>query len=77
MNFNYFEFVLDNLEAAGAIAGYVSISIIGFAVISFFAKQRNGDILNQLGPKKLHPIFGAFFRCYSWLWSYNSNCITI
>ena len=60
MNFNYFEFVLDNLEAAGAIAGYVSISIIGFAVISFFAKQRNGDILNQLGPKKLQPIFGAF-----------------
>ena len=61
MNFNFFEFVLDNLEAAGAIAGYVSISIIGFAVISFFAKQRSGNILNQFGPKKLHPIFGAFF----------------
>ena len=60
MNFNFFEFVLDNLEAAGAIAGYVSISIIGFAVISFFVKQRNGNILNQFGPKKLHPIFGAF-----------------
>ena len=60
MTFNYFEFVLDNLEASGAIAGYVSISIIGFAVISFFAKQRNGNILKQLGPKRLHPIFGAF-----------------
>ena len=60
MHFNYFDFVLDNLEAAGAIAGYVSISIISFAVISFLAKQRNGKMLNQLGPKKLHPIFGAF-----------------
>ena len=49
MNFNYFEFVLDNLKAAGT-RGYVSISIIGFAVISFFAKQRNGNTLNQLGP---------------------------
>ena len=60
MDFNFFKFVLDNLEAAGAIAGYVSISIIGFAVISFFAKQRNGNILELVGPKKIHPILGAF-----------------
>tara|TARA_B100000900_G_scaffold239029_1_gene203123 strand:- start:9436 stop:10542 length:1107 start_codon:yes stop_codon:yes gene_type:complete len=60
MNFNFFEFVLDNLEASGAIAGYVSISIIGFAVISFFAKQRNGNLLDQIGPKGLHPVIGSF-----------------
>ena len=37
MEFKFDEFVLNNLEAAGVIGGYVSISIIGFAIISFIA----------------------------------------
>ena len=41
MEFNFSSFFLDNLEAAGAIAGYVSLSIIGFALISFGIKKRN------------------------------------
>ena len=40
MKFNLWTFSLDNLEAAGVIAGYVSISIIGFALISQIAKKR-------------------------------------
>ena len=39
MEFNFSSFVIDNLEAAGAIGGYVSLSIIGFALISFAIKK--------------------------------------
>ena len=53
-------FILDNLEAAGAIAGYVSLSIVGFALISFASKKRLDRKANQLGPKWTHPIIGSF-----------------
>ena len=53
-------FILDNLEAAGAIAGYVSLSIVGFALISFASKKRLDRKANQLGPKWIHPIIGSF-----------------
>ena len=39
MEFSLWSFILDNLEAAGAIGGYVSISIVGFALISFVRKR--------------------------------------
>ena len=55
-----FSFILDNLEAAGAIGGYVSLSIVGFALISFASKKRIDKKANQLGPKWTHPIIGSF-----------------
>lgn len=51
-------FVLNNLEAAGIIGGYVSISIIGFALITFAGRNRQ-KISNQIGPKWAHPIIGS------------------
>jgi len=60
MEFNFWSFILDNLESAGAIGGYVSISIIGFALISFATKKRHDNAASQIGPKWLHPIIGSF-----------------
>ena len=40
MEFNIWAFILDNFEAAGAIGGYVSLSIIGFSLISFATKKK-------------------------------------
>ena len=60
MEFNFNSFILDNLEAAGAIGGYVSLSIIGFALISFTIKKRNNNVSIQIGPKWTHPIIGSF-----------------
>ncbi len=58
MEFNLWSFIIDNLEAAGVIGGYVSISIIGFALITFATRKRN-KIGSQIGPKWTHPIIGA------------------
>ena len=60
MEFNLISFILDNLEAAGAIGGYVSLSIIGFALISFAIKKRNNNVSVQIGPRWTHPIIGSF-----------------
>ena len=60
MEFDFWLFVLDNLEAAGAIGGYVSLSIIGFALISFATTKRHNNMESQLGPKWIHPIVGSF-----------------
>ena len=60
MEFNFSSFFLNNLEAAGAIGGYVSLSIICFAIISFAIKKRNNNISVQIGPKWTHPIIGSF-----------------
>ena len=59
MEFNLWSFILDNLEAAGAIGGYVSISIIGFTLISFATKKRHDKLVSQIGPKWTHPIIGS------------------
>ncbi len=60
MEFNLLSFILDNLEAAGAIGGYVSLSIIGFALIIFTTKKRIDNVASQIGPKWTHPIIGSF-----------------
>ena len=60
MEFNLWSFILDNLEAAGSIGGYVSLTIIGFALISFATKKRLTKVGSQIGPKWTHPIIGAF-----------------
>jgi hypothetical protein len=59
MDFNLWSFILDNLEAAGRIGGYVSLSIIGFALISFIVAKKHDNVLRLLGPKWLHPIIGS------------------
>jgi len=58
MDFNLWSFIIDNLEAAGVIGGYVSISIIGFALITFATRNRN-KLGNQIGPRWTHPIIGS------------------
>ncbi len=59
MEFKFDEFVLNNLEAAGVIGGYVSISIIGFAIISFIAKKKYHKTTSNFGPRWSHPIIGS------------------
>ena len=60
MEFNLWPFFLENLDAAGAIGGYVSLSIIGFSIISFVAKKRFNYAASSIGPKWTHPIIGSF-----------------
>jgi hypothetical protein len=58
MDFNVWAFILENLEAAGAIGGYVSISIIGVALITYATRKKNkGE--GHIGPKWTHPLIGA------------------
>lgn len=58
MNFDLWGFIVDNLEAAGAIGGYVSISIIGVALITLATRGKlKGK--RQFGPKWMQPIIGA------------------
>ena len=59
MEFNLWSFILDNLESAGAIGGYVSLSIIGFVLISFATKNKYDNVASQIGPKWVHPIIGS------------------
>ena len=59
MEFNLWSFFLQNLEAAGAIGGYVSLSIIGFAIISFATKKKHNKIATKIGPKWTHPFIGS------------------
>ena len=54
-----FSFILDNLEAAGAIGGYVFINR-WFRPHKFASKKRIDKKANQLGPKWTHPIIGSF-----------------
>lgn len=61
MEFKFDEFVLNNLEAAGVIGGYVSISIIGFAIINFIAKKKYHKTSSNFGPRWSHPIIGSLF----------------
>ena len=58
MDFNLWEFILDNLEAAGVIGGYVSISIIVVGLITFASRDKIRNSA-QIGPKWTQPIIGA------------------
>ena len=49
MEFGFWSFVLENLDASGGIGGYVSLSIVGFALISFITKKK---LKNGLKPLK-------------------------
>ena len=63
MELDVWLFILDNLEAAGVIGGYVSLSIIGFSLISYLAKKKYGNLSAQISPKWAHPIIGSILGC--------------
>ena len=48
MNFEFKAFLFENLEAAGSIAGYVSISIIGFAPHSHYTQKKAQKFLKPI-----------------------------
>tara|TARA_B100001248_G_scaffold261939_1_gene255125 strand:- start:10233 stop:11330 length:1098 start_codon:yes stop_codon:yes gene_type:complete len=54
-------FIIDNLEPAGNIGGYVAISIFGFAISSFYIKQKYQKVTTEIGPKWVHPVVGSLF----------------
>ena len=58
MNFNLWDFALENLEAAGVIGGYVSISIVGFALMTFAMKVKFAG-RTFAAPRWSHPLIGA------------------
>ena len=58
MDFYFLDFFLGNLEAAGAIGGYVSISIVGIGLITFATRKRIASS-TQIGPGWAHPVIGA------------------
>ncbi|GEK90717.1 putative manganese transporter [Alkalibacterium kapii] len=58
MDFNIWRFILDTLEAAGVIGGYVSISIISVSLITYASRGKlSGNKL--IGSSGFHPIIGA------------------
>ena len=59
MDFNLGSFIWDNLDAAGVIGGYVSISIIVVALITFFSKNSFNQT-NKKTPKWSQPFIGTF-----------------
>ena len=54
-------FIIDNLQPAGNIGGYVAISIFGFAISSFYIKQKYQKVTTEIGPKWFHPVVGSLF----------------
>ena len=59
MEFSIWSFVLENLDASGGIGGYVSISIVGFALISFAAKKNLKNGFKPLKFKWTHSAIGS------------------
>jgi hypothetical protein len=59
MEFSIWSFVLENLDASGGIGGYVSLSIVGFALISFAAKKKLKNGLKPLKFKWTHSAIGS------------------
>ena len=57
-NFDFWQFIWDNLDAAGVIGGYVSISIIAVGIITFFSNKRLKQT-SQIIPKWGQPFMGA------------------
>ena len=58
MYFDFWTFIWENLNAAGVIGGYVSISILGVSLITFYT-SKNFNQSTQFIPTWSHPIFGA------------------
>lgn len=58
VDFDLWTFLWDNLEAAGVIGGYVSISIIGVSLLTAASKGRLEET-KPIGPKWAQPIMGA------------------
>lgn len=58
MDFDLWSFTIDNLEAAGVIGGYVSISIVGFALLTFVTKAKFAG-RSFAAPRWSHPLIGS------------------
>lgn len=58
MGLNIWNFILDTLEAAGVIGGYVSLSIIGVNLITYASHGKISEE-KQIGPRWSHPVIGA------------------
>ena len=58
MDFELWSFTIDNLEAAGVIGGYVSISIVGFALLTFVTKAKFAG-RTFAAPRWSHPLIGS------------------
>ena len=59
MNFELWSFILENLDASGGIGGYVSISIVGFALISLITKQKLKEKLKSKYSKWTYSAIGS------------------
>ena len=59
MEFNLLSFILDIFDASGGIGGYVSISIIGFALISFATKKKIKGEIKYFRYKWAHALIGS------------------
>ena len=59
MEFGFWSFVLENLDASGGIGGYVSLSIVGFALISFITKKKFKNGLKPLKFKWTQSAIGS------------------
>ena len=59
MEFDFCSFVLENLDASGGLGGYVSLSIVGFALISFIIKKKLKNGLKPLKFKWTHSAIGS------------------
>ncbi|WP_215141394.1 putative manganese transporter [Exiguobacterium qingdaonense] len=58
MTFDLWAFLIENIEAAGAIGGYVAISIIGIALLTNASRGKlNGE--KPIGPVWAQPIIGG------------------
>jgi len=59
MDFDIWTFICDNLDAAGVIGGYVSISIIVVALITYFSSKSLNQTTQNF-PRWSQPFIGAF-----------------
>lgn len=60
MDFDFGLFLRDNLEAAGVIGAYVSLSLITVTVLTYWARQGNMRISSRV-PKWGQPLIGGLF----------------
>ena len=58
MDFDLWTFSIENLEAAGVIGGYVSISIVGFALLTFGMRTKFAG-RSFAAPRWSHPLIGS------------------
>ena len=66
MDFNIWRFILDTLEAAGVIGGYVSLSHYRRELDLHMRHKESYPKYKQVGPSGFHPIIGALIGIDTW-----------